>query len=268
MWLDKLKVAIKSRPCLYLSLRPFVVFFLWPRRKLLQSRLDRFRKCLLELPQKLPGVVFVKVGANDGISGDPCSDLLVKNTGWRGVLIEPVPYCWERLRENYSDESRFVIERVAVGEKSGRAPFYYVAQEAKQIRPNLPEWYVKIGSFNKDHLIRHIQGIEPYLIVANVEVCTLQEIMDRNGIQTLHLLHVDAEGSDLVVLKQLNFSPSPILIFIEHQHLKRSEKHAMRRLLRKHGFRIWNCGTDYFAYNGPEYVRQCNAAKKRFAVGT
>jgi hypothetical protein len=49
------------------------------------------RSFCLDLSRILPNPVFVKIGANDGVTGDPCSDILLANLNWRGLLIEPVP---------------------------------------------------------------------------------------------------------------------------------------------------------------------------------
>ena len=65
--------------------------------------------------------MFVKVGAHDGITGDPCSDILLANTQWKGLLIEPVPYNFERLKANFQDSQRFCLEQVAVGAIAGKA---------------------------------------------------------------------------------------------------------------------------------------------------
>jgi hypothetical protein len=71
---------------------------------------SRFRNYCLNLPNVVSEPIFVKIGACDGITGDPCSDILLANTNWRGLLIEPVPYCFDRLRANFQDSRRFCLE--------------------------------------------------------------------------------------------------------------------------------------------------------------
>jgi hypothetical protein len=43
------------------------------------------------LSKAFPEPFFVKIGANDGITGDTSSDPL-SDTNWKGLIIEPVPY--------------------------------------------------------------------------------------------------------------------------------------------------------------------------------
>ena len=234
---------------------------------LTNSRLARFRRCCIDLEHFVSDPVFVKVGANDGVTGDPCSDILLSGTRWRGLLIEPVPYCFERLRENFSDSNRFSLERVAVGTTTERTTFYYVAREAITAMPNLPNWYDQLGSFDKGHILKHLtKKLEPFIVECEVEICPLTDVLRRNRIEFVHLLHVDTEGHDLEVLKSLDLpSYLPALIFVEHAHLASDEKRAMRRLLRKHGYSVCRCRGDYFALHKMAYRDLKRMARKQHA---
>src|SRR5574342_485666 len=77
-----------------------------------------------------PEAQVVQIGSNDGITRDPLGRLLRKKKGWKAVLVEPVPYLFERLKKNYGGSNRFTFENVAVnnGEK---ACFYWVDESAK-----------------------------------------------------------------------------------------------------------------------------------------
>jgi FkbM family methyltransferase len=209
----------------------------------------RFRRYCLHLSKVVPQPVFVKIGANDGITGDPCADILLAHTNWRGLLVEPVPYCFDRLREHYHDSQRFCLEQVAIGSAAGQASFYYVDAQANRHVPDLPPWFDQLGSFDRNHIVKHLNGrLEPFIIECKVQVCPLSEVLMRNQIREVHLLHVDTEGHDYEVLKTLNFAEhAPLSIFVEHRHLSPAHRTAMRRLLRQHGYSVRNCGADYFA---------------------
>ncbi len=209
----------------------------------------RFRRYILDLSRIVPEPAFVKVGANDGISGDPCSDILLANTNWRGLLIEPVPYCFDRLKANFQDSQRFCLEQVAIGAPAGHTSFYYVGQRANQSLSGLPEWFDQLGSFDRNHIVKHLNGrLEPFTIECKVEVCPLSDVLARNRIREVHLLHVDAEGHDYEVLKTLDFAQhTPLSIFVEHRHLSSAQKAEMLRLLHKHRYSVRDCGADYFA---------------------
>lgn len=250
MCFEKVKETINQSPFLSKILQPLIITFRRARSILFRLRLKHFRIQLRRL-SRFPEAIFVKVGANDGISNDPCSDILLENTNWKGLLIEPVPYCCERLKTNFSDTSRFAIEQVAIGATPGKSSFYYVNREALESLPSLPYWYDQLGSFNKKHILDYLgEAIEPFIVKSEVETCTLSDVLKKNRIGDLHLLHIDTEGYDFEVLKMLDFTNySPVIIFIEHKHLSNAEKSAMLCLLRDNGYSVYNCGTDYYALN-------------------
>jgi FkbM family methyltransferase len=193
--------------------------------------------------------MFVKVGANDGVTGDPCSDLLLSNSKWKGLLIEPVPYCFDKLRRHFQDPERFCFERVAIGAPTGATTFYYVDENATDSIPNLPLWFNQLGSFDRNHIIKHLDGqLEPFIIQSTVNVCSLNDVLLRHHIHEVHLLHIDTEGHDYEVLKTLDLTKHrPLLLFIEHKHLHSSEKTEMLDLLHNSDYCVSDCGVDYFA---------------------
>jgi FkbM family methyltransferase len=221
------------------------------RERATASATNRFAEYRQALPKRVSEPVFVKVGANDGVTGDPCADLLLASTPWKGLLIEPVPDCFERLKANVQRLGRFVLEQVAIGTPAGEAIFYYVSPEAIERLPGLPPWFDQLGSFDRNHIVKHLEGVlEPFIIECSVQVRPLSEVLARNRIQEVHLLHVDAEGHDFEVLKTLDFSRhAPLSIFVEHKHLDDVRKSGMFQLLSKHGYSVLDCGGDYFAVN-------------------
>lgn len=252
----EIRTAIKSNRVVYKWLFPLVDQFRGLRHRLRRGPTGRFRDYCMLIPKYAPEAMFVKVGANDGVADDPCTRILFA-PGWKGLLIEPVPYCFERLKQNYFDSKRFTLEQVAIGEQPGKTIFYYVREEAVLNLPDLPPWYDKLGSFDRKHIIKHLgEIIEPFIVAQEVEVCSLADVVRRNAIQEIHLLHIDTEGFDLEVLKTFDFNQCvPILIFIEHKHLSADDKAEMRSLLRKQGYSISDCGGDYFALNKKAFRR-------------
>lgn len=242
---ELLKAAIRAVPVLHrAALRVYTRFR--PGHDVLT---ERFRLCCAALPEIVEQPVFVKVGANDGVTGDLTAAILMAGTAWRGVLIEPVPYCVERLRANYSDASRFRIRQAAVGSPAGKATFYYVDQRARECIPGLHSLYDQFGSFSRNHIVKHMDGVlEPYILEREVDVSPLSAILEEFVVRDVHLLHVDTEGHDYEVLKTLDFSAhAPWVIFVEHAHVPAEHKTDMLRLLRDNGYRVHDCGKDYFA---------------------
>jgi FkbM family methyltransferase len=192
---------------------------------------------------------FVKVGANDGLTGDPCGDLFLRNNKWQGLLIEPVDYCAIKLRDIYSDQSRFIIEQSAIGQRRERRTFYFMAKEAIDCIPELPEWYDQLGSFSREHIIKHFDvDVEEFIREKEIVVSPLSNILRRRGFVASVFLQIDVEGFDYEVLKSLNFRKSrPDMILVEHKHLSASDLLLMQKLLKSKRYLLLNTGKDLVA---------------------
>lgn len=195
---------------------------------------------------KEANINIVQVGSNDGISGDPLFNLINKNVGWEALFIEPVPYLFERLKENYENQPRFRFENVAINDGAYQS-FYSVKDSAKLEIPNLPKWYDQLGSFNRENITKHLNGVlEPYIIESRIQGFKLPDVLRTNKIKSIDLIHIDAEGHDWIILSQLDlnlFSPKAILF--EHKHLKSEEKQKSLEYLNKHNYTVFELGCDF-----------------------
>lgn len=166
----------------------------------------------------------VQIGSNDGRAGDPLYHLLHEKTNWSGLFVEPVSYIFERLKNNYPDSSRFRFENSAIN-KGESLEFYWVDPVAKEHLTDLPFYFDQLGSFDKGHIIRALDGkLEPYIISEKVNGITLNGLFEKHQITDFDILHIDVEGYDWEVLSQLKqekFQPSFILY--EGVHLSKSD---------------------------------------------
>lgn len=195
-------------------------------------------------------VYFIQVGSNDGKTGDPLRKLIINNECWKGIFIEPVDYLHKKLKANYICQNRFVFEKVAIGPHKSKANFYYVSKEAKSnFEGDLPEWYDQLGSFDKNHILKHLDGLlEPYIRTKNIEVVSLQSIIDKHGVDSVDLLHIDAEGYDCQVLSTINFEQNkPSVILYENKHLSIGEKASAESTLTSNNYDLINFGADTMA---------------------
>ena len=171
-------------------------------------------------------VTFLQIGSNDGMTRDPIYQLISRNNGWCGLFVEPVPYLFERLKKNYSsvnNPSRLQFFNGAVNEGVNQI-FYFVDEHAKYVIPNLPEWYDQIGSFSKEHIISHMEGIlEPFIRYSEIKGISLPELINEFELSQLDLLHIDTEGYDWKILSQLDLGKiQPTVILYEYKHLNDS----------------------------------------------
>ncbi|NEU06783.1 FkbM family methyltransferase [Flavihumibacter sp. R14] len=182
---------------------------------------------------------FVQIGSNNGTNGDPLYKYIISQ-GWKGVLVEPVPYLFEELKKNYlglNDDLAF--ENSAVSLISGDLKFYRLKQSNL---PNLPGWYDQLGSFNKEVVEKHRSAIPDFddlLIEDTVNGITFKQLLSKYSIVKLDVLHIDTEGYDYEILKMLPFETLTIdLIMFEHKHLTAQDYQMGLNLLRQNGFTV------------------------------
>lgn len=213
-----------------------------------QANKHGFRKVVQQITKAVEYPIWVNVGANDGVTNDLCSDLIRGSEKWTGLLIEPVPYLFEKLQANYPAE-RFLFENIAIGCKPGSAPLFYLGPDAREAH-ELPDWVEGLGSFNRDHLDRHLAradgALDPFIRERLVPVDTLARVVTKHGLTHITLLQIDTEGHDYDVLKSLNAVIAPALICIEHEHLSMADKEQMLDGLVK-DYDVFDLGSDYAA---------------------
>jgi FkbM family methyltransferase len=194
---------------------------------------------------------FVQIGSNDGVVHDPLHQV-VRACGWYGVLVEPLPPLYERLVTNYEGVPGLAFENAAVGTVDGTSTIYSV-----EPRPGDPYWVDQIATFDRDTLQSHadvLVGVEERIVEVPVASLTLPTLVARHDLRSIDLLHVDVEGYDYEVLKQIDFSGSwaPTFIMYEREHFDRPTDRAARRMLRGAGYRLVDIWPDQFAYRaGP-----------------
>ncbi len=84
---------------------------------------------------------------------------MIQEREWRGVMVEPVPYVFERLRAAYAGNDRVTLENAAIADRNGRLPFYHLAEAADYEPEGMPEWYDGIGSLSCDAVLSHARAI-------------------------------------------------------------------------------------------------------------
>ena len=168
-----------------------------------------------------PGT-FVDVGANDPVVGSQSHAL--ERSGWRGVLVEPLPHLAQRLRR----ERKAPVFQFACGspERHGTRAEFYVSGPYSSMRPELMLPEAEVQS------------------VMVVEVRTLDSIVEEAALERVDFVSVDVEGFELEVLKGFSIQRwRPKLILIE-DHVTGLEKHRYMasqgyKVVRRTGVNAW-----------------------------
>lgn len=206
-----------------------------------------FDKIIQSYAQKKKDFSFIQIGANDGKKFDPIF-LYVKRYGWSGIVVEPVPYVFEKLQKNYRKIHSVHCEASAIGEKNGSSFFYTLRKNEKDV---LPLWYDEIGSFIKENVVKHkdrIPDIEKRIYAQKIKVMTLASLFKKYCFSSLDYLQIDTEGYDYYLLKQIpSLSFKPKIIVYKTRHLSSEKKDECKRILTKEGY-IVKEGVDTLAY--------------------
>ena len=207
------------------------------------------RRLLAAFAEAYPEARFVEVGSNDGSQYDDLRPHILSGR-WRGVMVEPVPYVFERLERNYGQLEGVTLENVAIAEHEGRLPFHHLAEADPDDPAELPSWYDAIGSFDRDTVLRHdeIPGIENRLVVTEVPCVTFETLCERNSVERIDLLAIDTEGSDAAILRQADIAARrPRLVLYEHYHLSPAERDDTRDRLAGLGYELLEEFLDTYA---------------------
>jgi FkbM family methyltransferase len=190
----------------------------------------------------------LKIGANDGVNGDPLAALLLKDRRYMGVLVEPLPQYALPLERAYGGSGRFEVIQVAITDTDGDVEMYYF-DESKAQDLDFPAWYREIASLDEEHVKKHLPTHLHHAVgVTAVLAMSVQTLARRCDWQTIDLLHIDTEGHDFRILQQFDFKVGhPRVIIAEHKHLPSSEKEAMQVLLEGAGYGVRELEADYLA---------------------
>jgi FkbM family methyltransferase len=202
-------------------------------------------------------IVFVQVGSNDGEHDDPLRRFILAGK-WRGVLIEPVPYLFERLRNAYRGRTGITPVNAAIGLEDGTAQFFAIAPA--QSDEEVPEWYDQIGSFSREHILKHadyIPRLEERIVAMEVPTLSFETLFAHHRIDRIDVLHIDAEGYDFELIKALDVARRrPRLLMFEYKHLSDEDLVAARRLLDDAGYDTIDVAWDTLAIRRDEIGRR------------
>ena len=123
------------------------------------------------------------------------------------LLVEPVPYNYNRLKEDFKNNKNIHICTNAVFSENKIRKFYYVNENS--ITKLGKHWASGIGSFNKNHILEHKTKrfkIEDHDIVEiEIEFITFDSLINKYSIKSIDKLQIDVEGAEYEILKSIDF---------------------------------------------------------------
>jgi FkbM family methyltransferase len=188
---------------------------------------------------------FVQVGANDGVFVDPLRPYVLSR-GWRGILVEPQPDVFERLKANYAQSAdKLIFENVAISSQDHLTLYL----PPTDLGHRDPAHAYSVVSSDARVIAKSARISESQLRKMDVPAITLDALLARHQITDFDLLQIDAEGYDWDVLQTLDLGKvAPTLIQFETGHLNRRKLTEMAEHLNAAGYLIYYAGfTDALA---------------------
>lgn len=199
---------VKSRPRLAQTLHK-IRFFAWRPAPVNSGVILR------NLADRCKDIFFIQIGSNDGIGGNPLYPF-IREHQWKGVLVEPLPEIFARLKSNYHNLPGLIFENCAISPKIGETPIYTLSElnghNSSRVSSLLFEVIARQKMVMPDFAER--------FVVRYVKSRPLSDLFEIHDVTRVDLLHIDTEGYDFEILKMLDFTNvRPSVILFEHQHL-------------------------------------------------
>ena len=122
------------------------------------------------------------------------------------LLVEPVPYNYIKLKEDFKDKENIKICTNAVFSENKKRKFYYVDENS--ITKLGKHWASGIGSFNKNHILDHktkrFKIEDQDIIETEIEFITFDSLVKKYSIKSIDKLQIDVEGAEYEILKSIN----------------------------------------------------------------
>jgi FkbM family methyltransferase len=172
-----------------------------------------------------PGT-FVDIGAHDGVSfSNTC--FLERNLGWNGLAIEPMPDVYERLRSNRS----CITVQGGVDAASRTARFFRISGYAEMLSGI-------VDQYDSRHVRRIQREIDKYggkIEEISIRCFTVDELLNAHNIRHVHYLSMDVEGSELSILRSIDFDRIKVdVLGIENNY----KDYRIPQLMSEKGFRL------------------------------
>jgi FkbM family methyltransferase len=157
-------------------------------------------KIILEYFGDVPGT-FLDLGANDGKTFSNTRALAER--GWRGVMVEPSPRAFEKLKSLYNGHKGFYVYQFAISDHNGKA----ILQESGPLCT--PADVGLVSTFHPEEKQRFERSVK----YASVEVKTFKwkTFLNRLTIKEFDFISMDVEGSELAILPDMDLSKTQLI---------------------------------------------------------
>ena len=160
----------------------------------------------------------VVIGAHSGIH---LKDLISNYIDQKILLVEPVPYNYEILKEEYGKYENIFLCENAILDQVKKDNFYFVNKSS--ISKLGKHWASQIGSFDKKHILNHknkrFDVSEDDIETIEVKFITFPDLIEKYSIKSIEKLQIDVEGAEHKIMSLINYKKVKInSILFESKH--------------------------------------------------
>lgn len=205
--------------------------------RVLDINIEHFLACEV---LRNPDFFFIQIGANDGVLCDDIFEFVTRNR-LKGIVIEPLPDIFERLKANYADHPQVTPVNAAIDRESGTRTIYRVPADI-----DAPDWSQGLASFDRNHILKladkHPELAEK-MYEEEVTCVSFAELVEEHNVSEISFLQIDAEGFDFEIIKTIDFNRiRPRIIRYESASLSEGDNLACVELLLAQGYGLWDDG--------------------------
>lgn len=137
----------------------------------------------------------IQIGANSGkddvfnfiLNNKSCIDLV--------ILVEPIPFIINNLKQNYESIDNIIIENIAISDEDVSEFVLYYEENSNY----------EVSSFSKRHILNH--GCPEHKIKSiNVPCLTINQLLEKHNLVELDYLYIDTEGLDVHIIASIDYS--------------------------------------------------------------
>lgn len=187
---------------------------------------------ILEYFKDTPKGTFLDLGANDGITFSNTRALALRN--WSGVLVEPSPKAFERLKTLYNGHKGFYLYQYAISSHNGKA----ILQESGNLCNAADVGLVSTFHAQEVDRFKRTVKYEP------IEVKTFKwkTAINRWKIKDFTMISMDVEGDEMSILPHMDLSKTNLLCIewnskpeLKTQYLECASKYGLDKIIYESG---------------------------------
>tara|TARA_Y100000768_G_C23829894_1_gene610793 strand:+ start:90 stop:860 length:771 start_codon:yes stop_codon:yes gene_type:complete len=195
----------------------------------------------------------VQVGGNDGIQNDPLRKYFKSEGNYSAIIFEPIPYYFDQLRNLYQSRPDINLKNFFVSDQILPKKIFYINPDVcDELGSDKEEdnWLHGLGSFNKnlvekaiddnsfrgENYNKNIQKLKDNIVFDSVKGFDLKNLNFPNN--TVNLLVIDVQGSELQVLKSLSFKEKIDYIVYEDESPYSINSKIIRKLLTSNNYKL------------------------------